>query len=48
MPKDSVVKYEKALKADKFLLIVNGSEKETGDAKNILEKTDSESLEHHI
>jgi len=37
IPKDSIIKYETALKADKFLLIAHGTRDEVEKAKNILE-----------
>jgi hypothetical protein len=37
--KDSVVKYEAALKTDQFLLIVNGTAAEVAKAKNLIETT---------
>ena len=40
IPKDTVIKYETALKAGKFLLIVHGSAAETAQAKDILHATD--------
>ena len=36
IPQNSVVQYETALKADKFILIVNGTEQEIESAKGIL------------
>ncbi len=36
IPKDSVIRYETALKADKFILVVHGSLQEVESAKNIL------------
>ena len=36
IPKDSIIRYETALKADKFVLIVHGTLKEVEDAKSIL------------
>jgi len=39
IPKDSVVKYEAALKTDQFLLIVHGTEAEVAKAKDIIETT---------
>jgi len=39
IPKDSIVKYETALKTDQFLLIVNGTAAEVQKAKNIIETT---------
>jgi hypothetical protein len=39
IPKDSIVKYEAALKTDKFLLIVHGAAAEVAKAKDIITKT---------
>jgi len=39
IPKDSVVKYEMALKTDKFLLMVHGTAGEVERAKDIIEGT---------
>src|ERR1022692_3823214 len=39
IPKDSVVKYEMALKTDKFLLMVHGTAAEVEKAKDIIENT---------
>ncbi len=39
IPKDSVIKYEIALKADKFLLVVNGAHAVVAKAKDILHAT---------
>jgi heat induced stress protein YflT len=39
IPKDSVVKYEAALKTDQFLLIANGTAAEVAKAKDIIETT---------
>ncbi len=47
IPKDSVMKYETAIKADKFVLVAHGSEDEIAHAKEILTRTTPESLEHH-
>jgi hypothetical protein len=48
IPKDSVLKYETALKTDKFLLMVHGSVKEVEKAKEILENLQSESVTSHL
>ena len=45
IPKDSVIRYETALKADKFVLIVHGSFKEVEDAKSILLDNKAEEAE---
>jgi len=39
IPKDSVIKYELALKTDKYLLLVQGTIAEVEKAKNIIEGT---------
>jgi len=39
IPKDSIVKYEAALKTDQFLLIVNGTAAEVAKARDIIEST---------
>jgi uncharacterized membrane protein len=40
IPKDSIIKYETAVKADKFLVIVHGTEEEVNKAKEIINSTD--------
>lgn len=47
IPKDSILRYETALRADKFVLIVHGAALETTHAKDILSKIKSELLDHH-
>jgi hypothetical protein len=47
IPKDSVLQYETALKTDKFLLIAHGSADEINRAKEVLNRTKPEALEHH-
>ncbi len=37
IPKDSIIKYEKALKADKFLVIAHGTPEQVKDAHSILD-----------
>jgi len=39
IPKDSVVKYEAALKTDQFLLIVHGTAAEVEQARDIIKTT---------
>jgi hypothetical protein len=39
IPKDSVVQYEAALKADKFLLLAHGTADEVAKARDILQTT---------
>ncbi len=47
IPKDSIVKYEAALKTDQFLLIVHGTATEVTKAKDILESTHPSQLSLH-
>jgi hypothetical protein len=47
IPKDSVLKYETALKADKFLVIAHGSRAEIERAKSILDTHSAESVTMH-
>ena len=47
IPKDSILKYETALKTDKFLLIAHGSVDEITRAKEILSRTNPEIMQHH-
>jgi uncharacterized membrane protein len=39
IPKDSIVKYEAALKSDKFLLLAHGTADEVARARNIMQTT---------
>jgi hypothetical protein len=39
IPKDSIVKYETALKTDQFLLIVHGTAAEVAQARDIIKTT---------
>ena len=47
IPKNSIVLYETALKADKFVLIAHGACDEITKAKDILSSTMPDSLDHH-
>jgi hypothetical protein len=47
IPKDSIIKYETALKSDKFLVIAQGSAGDVARAKSILESTSKEDLVVH-
>ena len=47
IPKDSIVKYETALKSDKFLVMAHGSAGDVAKAKSILESTAKEDLVVH-
>jgi hypothetical protein len=47
IPKDSIVKYETALKTDQFLLIAHGTAAEVAKAKDIIETTHPAELDLH-
>jgi uncharacterized membrane protein len=47
IPKDSVLKYEIALKTDRFLLLVHGTEHEASRAREILQGTHPAELNMH-
>lgn len=47
IPEDSILKYETALKTDKFILIAHGSAEDVATAKGILLETGSESMDFH-
>jgi uncharacterized membrane protein len=47
IPKDSVVKYETAIKSDKFLLVAHGTANEVAKASDILETTHPVEVEVH-
>jgi len=47
IPKDSVLKYDVALKTDKFVLIVHGTQDEVNKAKDIIEGTEQSSYAVH-
>jgi hypothetical protein len=47
IPKDSIIRYETALKADKFMLIVHGTLLEVEKAKSILVNNKSEETDVH-
>src|SRR5208283_1329150 len=48
LPKDSVVRYESTLKADKFILLVHGTLAEVAKAKDIMETTHPIELALHV
>ena len=48
IPKDSVLSYETALKANKFLLVVHGTADEAAHARRILQTTRPHSIETHM
>ncbi|MGD0674109.1 MAG: general stress protein [Polyangiaceae bacterium] len=47
IPKDSVLKYETALKADQFIVVAHGTFTDVNAAKRILERTNPLSLDQH-
>jgi uncharacterized membrane protein len=47
VPKDSILQYETALKADKFLLVVHGTADEAAKAKEILSRTKPAEVNDH-
>ena len=47
IPKDSILRYETALKTGKFVLIAHGSAEDIIHAKEILNRTKAETIEHH-
>jgi hypothetical protein len=47
IPKDSILKYETVLKNDKFLVVAHGSADEITQAKEILSRTGSETLDYY-
>jgi hypothetical protein len=47
IPKDSVVKYETALKSDKFLLLAHGTADEVAKARDILQTTHAVEVSVH-
>jgi len=47
IPKDSIITYETALKADKFLVIAHGTSDEARKAKDILEQSGPAALATH-
>ena len=48
IPKNSVLQYETAIKADKFLLVVHGTATETAKAKDILNTTKPTEITQHV
>jgi uncharacterized membrane protein len=47
IPKDSIVKYEAALKSDKFLLLAHGTADEVAKARDMLQTTDATEVAVH-
>jgi hypothetical protein len=47
IPKDSILRYETALKTDKFVLIAHGTREEMTQARDIINRTNPEAADHH-
>ena len=47
IPKDSIVRYETALKADHFVLVAHGSADDVSAAKKVIERTGPLSIDEH-
>jgi uncharacterized membrane protein len=47
IPKDSVLKYETAVKSDKFLIVAHGDQAEVDKARDILKTTDAAEVAVH-
>ena len=47
IPKDSIITYETALKADQFVVVAHGSVDDLTNAKRILERTGALSVDEH-
>jgi hypothetical protein len=47
IPKDSILKYETALKSDKYLLVAHGTAEEVRRAAEILEASDAQEVDTH-
>ena len=47
IPKDSVLKYETAIKSGKYLIIAHGSQAEITRAREVMESTNPDSSECH-
>ena len=47
IPKDSILQYETALKAGKFVLIAHGSVAEVAEAKRVLDRSQPETVRSH-
>ena len=48
IPKDSILKYETALKADQFVLVAHGTPDDVAAAKRILDRTGAVSVDEHF
>jgi Heat induced stress protein YflT domain len=48
IPRNSILKYETAIGAGKFLLIAHGTDEDVERAKTIIEGTEAETVDHHV
>jgi hypothetical protein len=48
IPKESVIRYEEAIRADQFVLVVNGTADEVHRAREILSQTQPLALDEHV
>ena len=48
IPKDSIVRYETAIKSGRFVLIAHGTVEDTTSAQEIIRRTAPEMMEHHL
>ncbi len=48
IPKDSVLRYETAIAADRFVVIVQGTEAEISKARSVLAETHPSTLDEHV
>lgn len=48
IPKESVIEYEEAIKADRFVLVLNGTADEVSHAREVLGRTEPVSLQEHV
>jgi hypothetical protein len=47
IPHNSILKYETAISAGKYLLIAHGGEEDVSRAQEIIQETDAEAIDHH-
>lgn len=47
IPKDSIIRYETALKADKFLLVAHGTAADVAKARDIIQTTQPDEVDTH-
>ena len=48
IPKDTIIKYEDAIEADGFMVMIHGDEHEVGHARDILKGGDAKHLDMHL